>query len=389
MKTMNILSSRKRAQAMVEFAIALPILLLLLYGILEAGRLLFIYSSIVTASRQAVRYGSATGEGTSPVPRYQDCAGIRAAAEKADYLNAFTDADIHIFHDEGPTDPPSDFGVNSHEYCLGGAAIDTSFNPGTANNMRIVVSIDGNFLPIVPKLVPFIERSVRRGNPIEAISSRTILVSVSIMVTAPPSTWVASTPTNTPTPTATATNTPTKTPTPTKTYTPTLLSGTPPTATKTKTPSMTPTASMTGTSTLTRTPSSTPTTTGTAISNCGLVSHGPLLISGNTMSMSISNPTGVSLYVSSVSVFWNHDKGHQIGADKTLRLQDAALGGSFWNGNLYAPSLTITPYGLFIPQGSSTITFRFHQTYDKTDGSERILIILGTNGCTTPIDSSN
>ena len=35
-----------RAQAIVEFAIALPILLVLLVGILEVGRMLFIYSSV-------------------------------------------------------------------------------------------------------------------------------------------------------------------------------------------------------------------------------------------------------------------------------------------------------------------------------------------------------
>ena len=64
---------------MVEFAIALPVLLLLLYGILEAGRLLFVYSTVVTASRQAARYGATTGENGSGVPRYQDCDGIRAA----------------------------------------------------------------------------------------------------------------------------------------------------------------------------------------------------------------------------------------------------------------------------------------------------------------------
>ena len=62
MKMKKNFEGKKPAQAMVEFAIALPVLLLLLYGILEAGRLLFLYSTVVTASRQAVRYGSATGE---------------------------------------------------------------------------------------------------------------------------------------------------------------------------------------------------------------------------------------------------------------------------------------------------------------------------------------
>src|SRR5688572_17286906 len=114
MKLKKFTPQKNRAQAMVEFAIALPILLMLLYGILEAGRLLFIYSSIVTASRQAVRYGSATGIGPNGVPRYQDCAGIRASANRADFLNAFQDEDIHIFYDEGPDD------LTPTEFCLGG-----------------------------------------------------------------------------------------------------------------------------------------------------------------------------------------------------------------------------------------------------------------------------
>src|SRR5215207_8136248 len=102
MKLKKVANGKSSAQAMVEFAIALPILLMLLYGILEAGRFLFIYSSVVTASRQAVRYGSATGQGSTAVVRYRDCAGIRQAAQRADYLNAFEDADIHIYYDQGP-----------------------------------------------------------------------------------------------------------------------------------------------------------------------------------------------------------------------------------------------------------------------------------------------
>src|SRR5512134_1705578 len=99
MKVHKITPKKTKAQAMVEFAIVLPILLLLLYGLLETGRLLFIYSSIVTATRQASRYGSATGQGSdytaeggpnnSSVPRYQDCYGIRRAADRVNFLRAF------------------------------------------------------------------------------------------------------------------------------------------------------------------------------------------------------------------------------------------------------------------------------------------------------------
>ncbi len=181
MKLIKFAPKKHTAQAMVEFAIVLPILLLLLYGILEAGRLLFMYSSIVTASRQAVRYGSATGIGTGGVFRYQDCAGIRLAAQKADFLNAFDDEDIFIYHDEGPN-LPSPIGKNQVQYCLDPAApSDTAFTP-SGNSNRLVVEIKGDFNPIV-RLVPFIARTVANGNPITARSARTILTGVSIQVT--------------------------------------------------------------------------------------------------------------------------------------------------------------------------------------------------------------
>lgn len=172
---------KNKAQAMVEFAIVLPILLLVLYGLLETGRLLFMYSTIVNATRQASRYGSATGAGTGGVPRYQDCAGIRLAAQKVDFLNSFNDDDIFITYDDGPgtsgTYPPSASVPPWRDICDGTA--DTDVAPAADNTSRIVVKINGDFLPIV-KLVPFFERSVANNNPIEGVSARTILMGVSL-----------------------------------------------------------------------------------------------------------------------------------------------------------------------------------------------------------------
>jgi Flp pilus assembly protein TadG len=48
----------QRGVAMIEFAIALPLLLLLLLGIGEFGRMLFQYNSLLQASRDAARYAS-------------------------------------------------------------------------------------------------------------------------------------------------------------------------------------------------------------------------------------------------------------------------------------------------------------------------------------------
>jgi hypothetical protein len=85
-----------------------------------------------------------------------------------------------------------------------------------------------------------------------------------------------------------------------------------------------------------------------------------------------------------VFVVWDHDRGHQTGNDKTLQLQSASIGGTpFWTGNSAGPSTTLTPTApLTIPAGGSiTIVFTFHQSYDRSDGSEEVLINLSTPGC--------
>ncbi len=184
MKTNKFFGKKKPGQAMVEFALALPVLLLLLYGILEAGRFLFLYSTVVTASRQAARYGTTTGDGGGPnpvygaprsvVPRYDDCAGIRGAGNAVAYITR-GGFNIQLGWDKGPADPLPDRAM-----CLTGAPDETSSTPAipdiSANSTRLVVTVSTEFVPIVPKLVPFIRRTIT------ATSARTILYSVPIVV---------------------------------------------------------------------------------------------------------------------------------------------------------------------------------------------------------------
>src|SRR5512140_3035262 len=86
--------TKTTAQAMVEFALALPILLLVIYGLLETGRLLFMYASVVTAARQAARYGSATGDNGSGTRYYNDCSGIMTAARRLEFIQRFNNITI-------------------------------------------------------------------------------------------------------------------------------------------------------------------------------------------------------------------------------------------------------------------------------------------------------
>ncbi len=86
-------------QGMVEFALILPMLLVVMIGIIELGRLLVTYSSVAAASREAARYASAAGDSSSGVPYYLDYSGIQDAARR---IAIFTGGDVKVEYDEGP-----------------------------------------------------------------------------------------------------------------------------------------------------------------------------------------------------------------------------------------------------------------------------------------------
>jgi len=299
-------------------------------------------------------------------------------------LNAFNDDDIHIFHDDGPDPSNPSAGLNVQEYCFNPSGID-SWDPGNVNNRRLVVTIDGDYLPIVPKLIPFVERSSANGRPIQAESARTILVSVPIVVTVPPQPWDPSTPTSTPTrntPTFTPSNTPTETPTNTPVFT--------------DTPSITPSPTLTFTATVSPTITLTPSITPTRVtSGCDLLNQGAgtITLDGNTMTMTIPNPNVYPVTFKDIFVVWNSDKGHQTGNDKSLILLSAGLFGSapFWTGSPPEPAVGPSAYlpipVVLPPNTTSTIVFTFNQPYDKFSRSEEVFINLLTPGCEGfPID---
>jgi hypothetical protein len=124
------------------------------------------------------------------------------------------------------------------------------------------------------------------------------------------------------------------------------------------------------------------TVTTPAITGCNTVTVGLLRQTNGTMTMTINNPLTQFLQIANVTVTWNHDKGHQTGNDKTLRLLSASLGSVFWTGNQIGPTHTITPTpAIFIPPGTSTLVFTFHQTFDRWSDAEQVTINLSTPGC--------
>lgn len=117
---------------MVEFALVIPVLLLIILGIFEAGRALYVYQSVVSASREAARLGSGAGE-VSGTPAYIDCNAIRNRAIQLGRPGNVTPANVLITYDSGP-------GTSSIGSC-----------PVAANDIdlgdRIIVQVTGTFQP--------------------------------------------------------------------------------------------------------------------------------------------------------------------------------------------------------------------------------------------------
>lgn len=148
-KKKRISSTGEQGATLVEFALVIPILLLILFGIAEVGRFLAVKEAVNTASREAARYGSVTGlspTAVPPVPRYADCDGIREAARELAIIVDIVDADIAVNYDDGTTG-------NIIETC----PIGMQANP---NNIgfgdRIEVTVTTSFTSGIPFIGPFL-----------------------------------------------------------------------------------------------------------------------------------------------------------------------------------------------------------------------------------------
>ena len=166
----------RRAQAMVEFAIALPVLLALLVGIMEVGRMMFIYAMVVNSSRDAVRYASAYGRsddiGNGNLLKYSNCNGIRDVANKSGFFLKLstnpTAGDIKITYDSGPGTSPIVTEVSTGNACNAATGEDADVVGKVDTGDRVTVTVTTLYKPMV-KLLPI------KNLTITATSSRTIL----------------------------------------------------------------------------------------------------------------------------------------------------------------------------------------------------------------------
>ncbi len=99
---MRLSNEREAGVSMVEAAIVFGLALILVMGVIDFARVAAANSAVNSASREAARYGSATGLSGGGIPRYTDCAEIRATAARLDLVIEIDPADIAVSYDHGP-----------------------------------------------------------------------------------------------------------------------------------------------------------------------------------------------------------------------------------------------------------------------------------------------
>jgi len=126
---------------MVEFAILLPMLILLVFGIVDWSRYMIGQNSINSVARESARFGSAVGDNGSGTPLYADCTGIRDAGYVAAHTIRINRADITVAYDDGAG--------TSIGTCPDGGAFDPAL---LDEGDRIIVTVSAPF-PFVTPLI--------------------------------------------------------------------------------------------------------------------------------------------------------------------------------------------------------------------------------------------
>lgn len=217
-----------KGQAMAEFALTIPVFLLLVFGIIELSRFFLVYSSVFTAVREATRYGSSVGD--EGIPNYLDCSEIAETAVRTGHFGGVQKGDVTISYQREDKDEDPPWKIVAICYENGSEPINVEGGKEYTHTLgdRIYIEISTDYkslLGVVPDLT------------VNASNGRTIMFGVKNQVAVVTTEEPEGEATSTPTQTATSTSTATPTSTPTETTT----AGQNPTATIT--PTNTPTSS--------------------------------------------------------------------------------------------------------------------------------------------------
>ncbi|MBI5031268.1 MAG: pilus assembly protein [Chloroflexi bacterium] len=95
--------SREHGQSLVELGLTLPLLLIILFGVVDLGRLFYAYVTVTNSAREGARVGTMNPKNTNNAIK------IRAKQEASNVLN-LTDLDITIDCAAYADTPPYTYG---------------------------------------------------------------------------------------------------------------------------------------------------------------------------------------------------------------------------------------------------------------------------------------
>jgi Flp pilus assembly protein TadG len=166
---------KTKAQALVEFALVFPLLMFLIFAIIDFGWMIFNYAQLYNSLREGLRYGSVTGY--TSTAQYLDCDNIRATIIDRAGFSGIKVADITIIYDDGrpaaSATSASAIGSCTNSYTSNPSYVD--INGGGPRDVgqgdRINIALDVN----VPFLTPFIRVLVPGGGlNIKLYASRSV-----------------------------------------------------------------------------------------------------------------------------------------------------------------------------------------------------------------------
>lgn len=137
-------------QGMVEFALILPLLLLLMMGIIEFGYVLIVYSGMFNAAREGARLG---------VVRPKDQVAIVDLTRDKVFLVDPTGVSINVWYDCGPCPVALDVDGNCVQTCRSGQAHQTTWQFTDTGMVevgdRVLVHLAYDLPTITPLIQPF------------------------------------------------------------------------------------------------------------------------------------------------------------------------------------------------------------------------------------------
>ena len=140
MKTITCRVRREKGASLVEAAIALPVVLVMMFGVIDGARYIADTNAVTSASHEGARYGSSVGLGPSGNYRFVECDAIRDAALAVTASSSIDASDITVEYDRGPE--TAVFAI-----CPIGASPDAKI---VREGDRVIVTVTKSFTPISP-----------------------------------------------------------------------------------------------------------------------------------------------------------------------------------------------------------------------------------------------